>query len=96
MSPPSTTDLTPDDIASTNAPNLLVKAASEFNIAAAVVLLRIYVRTFIVRSFGKGGWGMLAALVSAFPVDGQQLEDPTIGAQYKSWDPPSPVKKVGI
>jgi hypothetical protein len=80
MSPSSMAALTPDDIAFTNAPNLLAKAASEFSIAAAVVLLRIYVRTIMVRSFGKDDWAMLAALVSEFPMDGPQLEELTTAA----------------
>ena len=73
--------MTPDEIAFTNAPSLLAKAASEFCIAAAVVLLRIYVRTVIVRSIGKDDWAMLAALVSEFLVDGLELT--TVAALYK-------------
>lgn len=64
ISPPSATDLTPEHIAFTNAPTLLAEAGSVFGVAAVVVLLRIYVRVRVVRSFGTDDWTMVLAIVS--------------------------------
>lgn len=62
---PSAPDLTSDYIAYTNAPVLLAQAGSVFGIALAVVMLRIYVRVHMLRSFGKDDWTMVLAMVSS-------------------------------
>jgi hypothetical protein len=64
MEPASAVELTPEYVAFTNAPHLLAMAGSAFSIAAAVVLLRIYVRILVVKSFGRDDWAMVVALVS--------------------------------
>ena len=65
MDPSSAEELMPGYVAFTNAPHLLAVAGSAFSIAAAVVLLRIHVRVFIViiRSFGRDDRVMVLALV---------------------------------
>ena len=72
MDPSSAEKLTPDYVAFTNAPHLLAMAGSAFGIAAAVVLLRIYVRVIVVRSFGRDDWAMAVALVRSLWI----LNDP--------------------
>lgn len=65
VSTPSAPDLTPEYVAFTNAPSLLAQAGSVFGIATAVVVLRIYVRLCMIRSFGKDDWTMVLAMVSS-------------------------------
>jgi hypothetical protein len=65
MDPSSAVELTPDYVAFTNAPHLLAMAGSAFSIAAVVVILRIYVRILVVKSFGRDDWAMVVALVSS-------------------------------
>lgn len=52
---PDVSHMTPDA--------LLGKAGSVFAVAASVVLLRIFVRIRIVKSFGKDDWAMILAMV---------------------------------
>jgi hypothetical protein len=63
VGPPDVSHLTPQYIAFTNAPALLAKAGSIFGIAASIVLLRIYVRVRIVKSFGHDDWAIILAIV---------------------------------
>lgn len=65
VDPSSAADLTPEYIAFTNAPVLLAQAGSVFAIAAVVVVLRVYVRVSMLRSFGKDDWTMVLAMVSS-------------------------------
>jgi len=60
MGPPI---LTPEQIAFTNAPEILAITSTFFGIAAAVVLLRCYVRVFMLRIFKFEDWLMLLAMV---------------------------------
>ena len=64
VSPSDVPHLTPEYIAFTSAPALLAKAGSIFGIATSVVLLRIYVRVHILKSFGQDDWAMVLAMVS--------------------------------
>ncbi|KAH6618479.1 hypothetical protein C7974DRAFT_415853 [Boeremia exigua] len=64
-SPSSSPNLTPEYIAFTNAHVLLAQAGSVFAIAALVVILRIYVRLRMVRSFGNDDWTMVLAMLLA-------------------------------
>jgi hypothetical protein len=66
VGPPDVSHLTPEYIDFTNAPILLAKAGSIFGIAASVVLLRIYVRVRVVKSFGQDDWAMILAMVCTF------------------------------
>jgi hypothetical protein len=59
-----TTNLSAEYIAFTNAPALLAKAGSVFAVAGTVVVLRIYVRLWMLRSFGKDDWAMVLAMVT--------------------------------
>lgn len=58
-------DLSPEAIAYTNGPVLLAQTGSLYAVALLTVLLRSYSRWFIVRSFGKDDWTMIAAVVSS-------------------------------
>lgn len=66
VGPPGVSHLPPEYIAYTNSPALLTKAGSIFGIAASVVLLRIYVRVRVLKSFEKDDWAMILAMVRTF------------------------------
>lgn len=57
--------LTPEEMAYTNAPEILAITSTFFGIAAAVVLLRCYVRIFMLKIFKFEDWLMLLAMVLA-------------------------------
>ncbi|KAF2130943.1 hypothetical protein P153DRAFT_384158 [Dothidotthia symphoricarpi CBS 119687] len=57
------TNLTPEDIAFTNAPTLMSQSGTIFAFSAAIVLLRMYVRLAMLKAFGKDDWFMLIAMI---------------------------------
>jgi hypothetical protein len=65
---PNHTDLShldPAYIAYTNAPTLLTQTGTRFGATALVINLRCYVRSRILRSFGKDDWTILLAFAFA-------------------------------
>jgi hypothetical protein len=61
--PDSGPQLTPEEIAFTNAPEILTITGSFFAIAALVVLLRCYVRITMLKVFGIDDYLMVLAMV---------------------------------
>ena len=58
--------LTPEEMAYTNAPEILAITSTFFAIAAAVVILRCYVRIFMLKIFKFEDWLMVLAMVCKF------------------------------
>jgi hypothetical protein len=56
-------ELTPEQLAYTNAPILAAQVGSLFALSLMVVLARSYSRVFIVKSFGADDWTIVLALV---------------------------------
>lgn len=74
MVPPVSKDvasLGPEEIAYTNGPVLMAVTGSFYAVALLTVLLRVYSRWFIVKSFGKDDCTMIAATVSVFNAIGK-------------------------
>jgi hypothetical protein len=63
LPPKNLADLPPEIRDYSNGPVLLAQTASIFAIAALVVSGRCYTRGFVIKSFGKDDWAMLAAMV---------------------------------
>ncbi|KAF2126638.1 hypothetical protein P153DRAFT_359602 [Dothidotthia symphoricarpi CBS 119687] len=62
---PDLSNITPEYIAYTNAPTLLAQTGALYAAVAVVVLLRCYVRIWMLQSFGKDDWAILFAFVFA-------------------------------
>lgn len=62
---PDLATLTPEYIAYTNAPKLLAQNGALYGVVAVVVLLRCYIRTIMLKSFGKDDWTILLAFAFA-------------------------------
>lgn len=60
---PMGSDFTPDEIAYSNAPEILTITGTFFAVAAVVVLLRIYVRIAVLKVFGIDDYVMVFAMV---------------------------------
>lgn len=71
---PDESVLTPEYMAFTNAPVLLTQFGSLFAVASVVVFLRFYVRTFMIKSFGKDDRLMLLAYAFAAATFGVYVE----------------------
>jgi uncharacterized membrane protein (DUF485 family) len=52
-----------EDIAYSNASNLMLQAVVVFGIALAVTVLRCYVRFVMLKAFGKDDWTTLVSMV---------------------------------
>jgi hypothetical protein len=65
QAPPLPPPLTSDELAYTNAPQLLAITGSFFSLAALAVVLRCYVRLRLLKIFGADDYVMLLAMVSA-------------------------------
>src|SRR5690242_5152425 len=76
---PDNSLLTPEYIAFTNAPALLIQVGSLFAVASVVVLSRFCVRTFMIKSFGKDDWLMLLAYAFAAAAFGVYVEQTKVG-----------------
>ncbi|KAH7406684.1 hypothetical protein DE146DRAFT_399776 [Phaeosphaeria sp. MPI-PUGE-AT-0046c] len=63
QAPPMPPPLTPEEVAYTNAPQILGITGSFFTLAAIVVLLRCYVRVKLLKTFGADDCVMLLAMV---------------------------------
>ena len=57
-------ELSAEEVAYTNGPVLLAVTGAFYTISLLTVVARSYSRRFIVKSFGKDDWIMVAALVS--------------------------------
>jgi hypothetical protein len=57
-------ELTAEEVAYTNGPVLLAVTGAFYTVSLLTVVARSYSRRFIVKSFGKDDWTMVAALVS--------------------------------
>lgn len=64
QAPTGPPQLTPEQIAYTNAPEILAITGSFFAAAALVVLLRCYVRLVMLKVFGIDDYIMVVAMVS--------------------------------
>lgn len=76
---PDHSSLTPEYIAFTNAPVLLTQFGSLFAVASVIVLLRFYVRWFMIKSFGKDDWLILLAYAFAAATFGVYVEQTKVG-----------------
>ena len=76
---PDESILTPEYIAYTNAPVLLTQFGAFFAVASAVVFLRVYVRAFMIKSFGKDDWLILLAYAFAAATFGTYVAQTRVG-----------------
>ncbi|KAJ4339764.1 hypothetical protein N0V87_002964 [Didymella glomerata] len=76
---PDQSILTPEYVAFTNAPVLLMQFGSLFAVASVVVFARCYVRWFMIKSFGKDDWLMLLAYAFAAATFGTYVEQTKVG-----------------
>lgn len=76
---PDSSMLTPDYMAFTNAPALLTKFGVLFGVSSAVVLLRCYVRAFMIKSFGKDDWLILLAYAFSAATFATYVEQTKVG-----------------
>lgn len=76
---PDSSLLTPEYIAFTNAPILLMQFGALFGAASAVVLARCYVRAFMIKSFGKDDWLILLAYAFAAATFVTYVEQTKVG-----------------
>ncbi|KAJ4992441.1 hypothetical protein SVAN01_02150 [Stagonosporopsis vannaccii] len=76
---PNEAMLTPEYIAFTNAPVLLTQVGSLFAVTSIIVFSRIYVRTCMIKSFGKDDWLILLAYAFAAATFGVYVEQTKVG-----------------
>ncbi|KAJ8118158.1 hypothetical protein OPT61_g815 [Boeremia exigua] len=76
---PNESLLTPEYIAFSNAPVLLTQFGSLFAVTSVVVVLRCYVRAFMIKSFGKDDWLMMLAYAFAAATFGVYVEQTKVG-----------------
>lgn len=58
-------DITPEYLSFTVAPKLLTVSGAFTAVALVIFLVRVYVRTVVLKVFGPDDWVMTAAVVSA-------------------------------